>query len=316
MDQDIEQQNYQKKYYKIAQEYLKDDKPAYYYADKYNISQKTFYNYLHEKGLAKITANYNKQTCDENFFKTINSEEKAYWLGFIFADGSVNNKRLIIELSDIDVGHLIKFKKDICATNNIYKRKNRPTVKIEICKKNLVKDLAKYGCIKNKTYNGWIDQSLLGDEYKRHFLRGFLDGDGYIERKNYKRYRIIYTVWSENIKNTIMDMLSDFHPICRINNPIKKRPDLSVFRISIERKKDFFDFLEYIYMDSHIYLDRKYYTAMARLHARPESLLSKDSGRKNAELSGKAKSLNKDMLIRTEGLSKISQGQRVVSEKI
>nr|DAY38468.1 MAG TPA: hypothetical protein [Bacteriophage sp.] len=33
-----------------------------------------------------------------------------------------------------------------------------------------------------------------------------------------------------------------------------------------------------------------------------------------AELSGKAKS--KDMLIRTEGLTKLSQGQRIVGEKI
>ncbi len=50
--------------------------------------------------------------CDDNIFSTIDNHDKAYWLGFIAADGSIptsKNNQLKIGLSEIDINHLEKF---------------------------------------------------------------------------------------------------------------------------------------------------------------------------------------------------------------
>ncbi len=52
---------------------------------------------------------------NENFFDKIDSEQKAYWLGFIMADGFNSNDELMIELSIIDLEHLSSFIKEIKA---------------------------------------------------------------------------------------------------------------------------------------------------------------------------------------------------------
>ena len=52
-----------------------------------------------------------KYNFDENFFDKIDTEEKAYWLGFIYADGAIFKRTLSIRLSTKDIHHLEKFKK-------------------------------------------------------------------------------------------------------------------------------------------------------------------------------------------------------------
>lgn len=50
---------------------------------------------------------------DVHVFDTIDSEEKAYWLGFLMADGYVRSDSNVIgiELSYVDIDHMKKFKK-------------------------------------------------------------------------------------------------------------------------------------------------------------------------------------------------------------
>ena len=52
-----------------------------------------------------------KHFYNEDYFKVIDSEDKAYWLGFISADGSVSKDayHIRISLSSIDIKHLEKF---------------------------------------------------------------------------------------------------------------------------------------------------------------------------------------------------------------
>ena len=66
-----------------------------------------------------------KYTFDENFFKNIDTEDKAYWLGFFYADGCVrvrkesSESKLKLSIKDID--HLEKFKKSLNGNNKILK---------------------------------------------------------------------------------------------------------------------------------------------------------------------------------------------------
>ena len=61
-----------------------------------------------------------KYTYNENYFKIIDSEEKAYWLGFLYADGCITRfyrneklKSMSLELTlqSNDIEHLKKFLK-------------------------------------------------------------------------------------------------------------------------------------------------------------------------------------------------------------
>ena len=61
---------------------------------------------------------------NDYFFSDINTEEKAYWLGFMAADGSVNKTGIVINLKDIGTNHLEKFKETIESTVNITIHKN------------------------------------------------------------------------------------------------------------------------------------------------------------------------------------------------
>ncbi|MEK6885149.1 MAG: LAGLIDADG family homing endonuclease [Nanoarchaeota archaeon] len=129
----------------------------------------------------KYHANY-------NFFDVIDSEEKAYWLGFIAADGTVPKVRepnsfcVNIRLANKDFHHLEKFKKNLNSNHIVRTRK--------VTKVGLVNgtfDVAEY-CV----YNTQLAKSILNynirpkgsmrmpnlEDNTRHFIRGYFDGDG------------------------------------------------------------------------------------------------------------------------------------------
>lgn len=216
-----------------------------------NINRKNLGLYLKEKGL-----NSNKKAVkykyDKYYFDVIDTENKAYWLGFIYADGCVRNDDthcLSIELSSIDIDHLNKFKNSICSDHKISVRNNRDTCVIRICNKHVIDKLISYGCVQNKTELGEINIDL-DTNLVIHFIRGYMDGDGYIDKT---RHRIVITIKSEIITQQIHDMILN---TMYINFKIKKQDNC--YRIYIENKKDYYDFLNYIYKDATIYLDRKY----------------------------------------------------------
>ena len=85
---------------------------------KFNIDRHILSNYFKSKGI-KINPN-GKQNINSNIFNTIDTEEKAYWLGFLYADGNVlDNNTISLELSTVDKEHLIKFNSFLNLLENI-----------------------------------------------------------------------------------------------------------------------------------------------------------------------------------------------------
>lgn len=123
---------------------------------------------------------------NEAYFQNINSTEKAYWLGFLFADGGISksNTRLHVELSVKDENQLDRF---INAINideeHKWQREGNMTrgtsVGIMIYNTTFVKHLVEKGCVYNKTKSiRFPADHLTTESLKKAFLMGYFDGDG------------------------------------------------------------------------------------------------------------------------------------------
>ena len=227
-----------------------------------NMGEKTISKYLHYLG--EEIREYHKPTIgltlNKNYFQSIDTPDKAYWYGFIMADGSVamsKSYRLSIELNSIDEEHLIKFRTAIQSNHNIKHRKNRKISMIGINSKKLITDLNNYGCVPNKTEKGWFAIDKINVSLWKDILRGFLDGDGFIDKT---RYRIIYTIKQKNIVENIIYMFQYYEIKMRY------KQEKQYYRVYIEDKNNFYKILHLLYDNAKTYLNRKYKIYLSRIN--------------------------------------------------
>lgn len=217
-----------------------------------------------------------KYTYDLNYFKKIDNQEKAYWLGFLYADGSVNtfyddgklrSMTLEIGLSIKDEEHLVKFKESLNSDIPIFNKTNKlkgkeySSVRIQLNNTEICNDLCNLGCVPRKTYILRLpNEHIVPKIYMRDFLRGFFDGDGCICTSVMGNKPHIVT----NITGT-SDMLQDISDFLLNNKIIRTKPFISkdkrrenTYRFYIYGTDTNKEFLDYLYKDSKIYLDRKY----------------------------------------------------------
>ena len=242
------------------------------------------YNLLKKKGIDYQSQEYEiyrKYTLDESFFEKINTEEKAYILGFICADGHVDYKwnrvKIMISVKDIDV--LVKIK-DTLKSNTIIKhseQKNPYSKGKSICEMcsvefNSVKmctDLKNIGIKENKTYS--LDSSVFNNvenDFKVAFLRGYFDGDGNVMYgKKYSsgtKYNINICGNEEFLLNTYQKMFPSQ------NKMYKDLYSKQCFVWKLSSKENVQKFLSFLYKDAKIYLNRKYEVYNA--HVKPIEL--------------------------------------------
>lgn len=226
-------------------------------------SVKTIYDIIKRNGIKKI--GNKKYQVDGDYFATIDSEEKAYWLGFLYADGYVrikNNRsgQLKLKLSSKDRSHIELFNK--CLSSNypikdyisIIKYKDGESKsnvsEVSIYNTKIVNDLIYNGCISNKTF--LIRLPIIDISIIRHFIRGYFDGDGCISISK-KGQPSIKIISNGDFINDIRDYLINVG-VSRINI----RDNGRVKNLMIESKIDCLRFKELIYNDSRIFLKRKF----------------------------------------------------------
>ncbi|MHA2279384.1 MAG: LAGLIDADG family homing endonuclease [Promethearchaeota archaeon] len=116
---------------------------------------------------------------DDSFFECIDTEKKAYWLGFVAADGCVMNrpgKRILtVCLASKDRNHLEQFRRDIQCEKEVHVRKDG-NVQFDVCSDKLVADLIRYGVHPRKSKT--LKAPELREDLVRHWIRGYFDGDG------------------------------------------------------------------------------------------------------------------------------------------
>lgn len=225
-------------------------------------SSKTIYDIVKRNGVKKI--GNKKYQVDDGYFSNIDTEEKAYWLGFLYADGYVRMKngrsgQLKLKLSSKDREHILLFNK--CLSSNYPIKDYISTIKykdgvsksnvseVSIYNTKLVKDLIKNGCFSNKTF--LIRLPNIDKSMYRHFIRGYFDGDGCISFSK-KGHFSIKIISNREFISDISDYLISIG-IERINI----RDNGRVRNLMIENKQDCLRFRKIIYDDSVIFIKRK-----------------------------------------------------------
>lgn len=223
--------------------------------------------------VAAIVKKYNipiyhkkKKTCNFNIFDNIDTEEKAYWLGFFYADGSIGNGtrgRWTVELAlkESDANHLYKFNKFIEGDDNIINKRTQ-TVKekqYESCRwnvndKHLCETLHKQGAVHNKTYGlNFPSEDIVPKHLLNHFIRGFFDGDGSIMTDTASNKKLgISIIGTKEMLDGIKNWLNLSN-----NLVVQKTKNTTVYHLRLKLAHSI-KFCQKIYSDATIYLDRKY----------------------------------------------------------
>jgi hypothetical protein len=260
-------------------------------------------NYLNGMSAKDISKNYNmtdtnvrrilnrrnveirhaRYSADFNYFNEIDTEDKAYFLGFIYADGNVYENQMNILISIVDEDLLLKIKKYIKSNNPIsYSNKKdykgifanaKPTCKVTIANNNIIKGLSKHEVMPNKTFKLTFPETIQNDLVK-HFIRGYLDGDGSFccYKAKYKVHQkcglreYINTKYCIDICGTI-DLLEGIRTVIKKELNIDcvknlqqrhKERDNNNRTLKISGKNNVLNILDWLYKDATVYLDRKY----------------------------------------------------------
>lgn len=206
-----------------------------------------------------------KYKCDVTFFNNIDTEEKAYWLGFLMADGYMNKEknRFGIMLKKDDINHLIKFNKSLKSTYPI-KTKQYNDKRGFISKSCFIRINSSYmynKLLKNNIYPKKTGLENIPNNIPyvllRHFIRGFFDGDGSISKiNNSKYYRFGLGSCSETIIRQIKEYIDNLFD-CNISYYISYSYSMPFYYFTCNNSSLCNNFLHLLYDNSNVYLDRK-----------------------------------------------------------
>jgi intein-encoded DNA endonuclease-like protein len=231
-------------------------------AKSFNVSLRPIVRILKKNNIELTNRRYD---VNHSFFEVIDTEEKAYWLGFLYADGCVrktkSGSQVVLKLTIKDEEHLVMFKNNVESEHKISYYENKTISKkgtpstsknciIRINSNDMVEDLIDKGCTPRKTFT--IDYPNIDEKFYKDFIRGYYDGDGnffYSEKTKMSVVTIVCA--SPNFRNFLIDVMSRIPNVGIIHENKEK------YTIKIVNILGIINFLDYIYNDSKIYLTRK-----------------------------------------------------------
>lgn len=209
-----------------------------------------------------------KKSHNSDYFKKIDSETKAYILGYIVADGSIeesvrkNRPSKLIRLrfgcvtEDDEIIRLIQA--EIAPDNKLRyyqpSGNRKQTTILQICDKELISDLRNlYNIQPRKTYNDNFEFPNIPKEYERDFIRGFMDGDGSVGTRHFSMI-CNSPVFANQIKDKFLEVVPTLKWVI-YEEKRKITPYWSLhFSYNIKVRKPIFD---YLYNNATVYLKRK-----------------------------------------------------------
>lgn len=189
-----------------------------------------------------------KITLKDNFFQVIDTEEKAYWLGFLAADGCITTgNRVVLNLSTKDEQHIHKFRQALCSQHTISFNEGHKSSYFAFRSAQMVQDLAKHGVHAQKTHTAFSPK--LAPSLQPHYWRGVIDGDGCI----YPSRQEIVLVGNFQLVSSFRDFCTTLYP--RIRGTVRAKE--TIFQYSL-RGKIALSILEILYAHATVFLNRKH----------------------------------------------------------
>lgn len=191
---------------------------------------------------------------DEDYFEIIDDEHKAYWLGFIYADGNVHKNTFQIELKSDDRKIMECLREDLKSNNKLcpVTTKGKNNLHISFTSQKITNDLRKYGVVDNKTHYLQCVPDI-PNVLVRHFIRGYFDGDGtvFINSKNNSLRVGFY-----GTNKLLLDIQERLYQELETSvNKIYEK--VGCYLLSYARKSDIIKIYHYFYDDADIFLERK-----------------------------------------------------------
>lgn len=231
------------------------------------VNKKTIIAWAKKFGLQSVgTQGARRHKVNEHFFDNIDTEEKAYWLGFLMADGCVyhgsdkNSYRLQINLAASDIDCLERFNKALSSdyTIRIVDVQNRKTNKVHTAAQlkinctALCKKLIKHGVVPRKSL---ICQAPnIASKLVPHYIRGYFDGDGCITRNKYMKKWSIKIIGTEST----LEFFQAYFDKHEITSAIYDINHSKAKTLEITRKLSISHFYDCIYNNASVFYKRKY----------------------------------------------------------
>lgn len=213
---------------------------------------------------------YRKYFFDFDFFSKIDNELAAYWLGFLYADGSVEavtahgygQRAFKLALAEQDREILEHFKEDLKSSypiredNSICSENEQVKLIHELRSEKTVQDLERLGCVPRKSLIlTFPSEEQVPRNLINHFIRGYFDGDGsitsYQEKENHSpKYTVNFVGTEEFIK-----ALAEYIPYSSIY-PDKRRSNS--WYVNVGGNRQVAKFYHQIYDGATRYMKRKY----------------------------------------------------------
>lgn len=198
---------------------------------------------------------------DTTYFREIDTERKAYWLGMLSADGcNKANGRVILSLSGEDRYMLEEFKRDIGFGGEIYQAKQYPRHKkipyrLEFCNRVISDDLFRHGIVYNKSLSlRFPADNQIPLDFMPHFVRGYFDGDGHVGKT-----RGLLEVSVTSSPDFCVGLIRFLSSTLQIDAYLKSYKNNRAKSIQLASRKAIM-FLDYIYRSKGIRMSRKFDT--------------------------------------------------------
>ena len=215
----------------------------------------------------KISISSRIYQIDDSVFNCIDTQEKAYWLGFLMSDGynNENNNCVSLRLHYKDIDVLEKFKEFLKTDTpiHIYNRnisENKIYCDLTVSSYILSSRLSDLGCVQGKT--SILEFPNIPKYLYSHFIRGYFDGDGCVSiiprkdrKEGSKQYQLNF-VGKESVLLKIQEIICDNTGVTKTK--LRNRKNSFVKAISWSGKNVCKKILDFLYKDANTYMHRKY----------------------------------------------------------